>query len=137
MGEAQIHLFLGPDSTAPGDARRELRCKLDQVVGSEVLEWATLLVSELVTNSVRHGGLLPSEKIELRVEASARRLRVEVAEPGRGFEAQPEPQPRRDATGGGATGGWGLLLVDRLSTAWGVENDGSTRVWFELDWVSD
>ena len=54
-----------------------------------------LLVSELVTNSVRHGGLRPDQEIELTVQASPNHLRVEVAEPGEGFEVTPNPVPCR------------------------------------------
>lgn len=93
-----------------------------------MLDQAVLLVSELVTNSVRHGGLRPDQEIELTVQASRHHLRVEVAEPGEGFEVTSTPLPRR----GIPSGGWGLYLVDRLSSAWGVEGGGATKVWFEM-----
>jgi anti-sigma regulatory factor (Ser/Thr protein kinase) len=109
-----------------------MRSKLESVLEADLLDRATLLVSELVTNSVRHGGLRPDQEIELKIEASPQRLRVEVAEPGDGFEVAPGPRPRRE----GPAGGWGLFLVDRLSSAWGVEGNGVTKVWFEMDKLS-
>jgi two-component sensor histidine kinase len=56
-----IHLFLGPDASAPRRARRVLRSELGSVLEADVLDQAMLLVSELVTNSVRHGGLRPDQ----------------------------------------------------------------------------
>ncbi|MEA2534956.1 MAG: hypothetical protein QOJ93_2767 [Actinomycetota bacterium] len=127
-----IHLFLGPDTRAPSRARRAMRSELESVLEADLLDQATLLVSELVTNSVRHGGLRPDQEIELIVRASPQQLRVEVAEPGAGFEVEPGPRPRRE----GPAGGWGLYLVDRLSSAWGVERNGVTKVWFEMNELS-
>jgi anti-sigma regulatory factor (Ser/Thr protein kinase) len=109
-----------------------MRSKLESVLEADLLDRATLLVSELVTNSVRHGGLRPDQEIELTVEASPQHLRVEVAEPGEGFQVASGPRPRRE----GPAGGWGLYLVDRLSSAWGVESNGVTKVWFEMNQLS-
>lgn len=51
--------------------------------------------------------------------------RVEVRDRGAGFvPGRLEPQ--------GADGGYGLLLVDRLASRWGVEAADGTAVWFEL-----
>jgi anti-sigma regulatory factor (Ser/Thr protein kinase) len=55
------------------------------------------------------------------------RVRVEVADPGAGFE----PQPRDDEMN--RPGGWGLYLVDRIADRWGVVRNRMNRVWFELD----
>jgi anti-sigma regulatory factor (Ser/Thr protein kinase) len=96
-----------------------------------VAENAELLVSELVTNSVRHAGLPSEASIEFSVRASAEVLMVEVADAGQGFDHSP-PRPRVVA-GVAESSGWGLFLVDRISDRWGaVEMDGETRVWFEL-----
>lgn len=90
-----------------------------------------LLVTELLTNSVRHAGLGDGETIRLRVAARPPELHVEVRDGGCGFEpAVREPPP-------GAQGGRGLLLVDRLARRWGVAYDGDTRVWFDLDYFGD
>jgi anti-sigma regulatory factor (Ser/Thr protein kinase) len=124
-----MRMFLGPDTKAPGVARRVLRGGLEGVVDPELLDRATLLLSELVTNSVRHAGLRPGERIEVTVTASGASVRVEVTEPGEGFEVTEAREPRRDPH----VGGWGLYLVDRLSSAWGVVGGEETRVWFEVD----
>lgn len=136
MNPPTLHIFLGPDAHAPGVARDAMRSELESFLEPEMLDHATLLVSELVTNSVRHGGLRPDQEIELIVDASPRGLRVEVAEPGDGFDVEPVPRPRQDGPVGGPAGGWGLFLVDRLSDSWGVENNGETVVWFEMGQVS-
>ncbi len=84
-----------------------------------------LLVSELVTNSVRHAQLGPGEQFAVRVNARGDRVAVMVEDPGPGFRPPADPSP-------GSTSGWGLYLVDRLADRWGVEVDRATRVWFEL-----
>ena len=97
-----------------------------------VAENAELLVSELVTNSVRHGGLPSDASIEFSVRASPETLMIEVADAGRGFQHRAPPQPLAVA-GAEAASGWGLFLVDQIADRWGAaEADGETRVWFEL-----
>jgi uncharacterized protein YjbJ (UPF0337 family) len=88
------------------------------------VERAELLVSEVVSNSVRHAGLDPDDRIEVQMQGSPSMLRVDVIDPGSGFE----PATRRP----GLHGGWGVWLLDRLATRWGVERNGHTRVWFEI-----
>jgi anti-sigma regulatory factor (Ser/Thr protein kinase) len=86
---------------------------------------AKLLLSEVVTNSVRHAGLREGEAIEVVVD-SGDVLRVEVRDGGGGFElVAPEPDPVRPS-------GWGLYLVEQLADRWGVEKGPPTTVWFEL-----
>jgi anti-sigma regulatory factor (Ser/Thr protein kinase) len=89
-----------------------------------------LLVSELVTNSLRHAELDAEDRIRLAVAVDDSRVRVEVADPGKGFEVMlPADDPD-------TVEGWGLYLVATLSDRWGVSSGdraGSTRVWFELD----
>ena len=97
-----------------------------------VADNAELLVSELVTNSVRHAGLPDEASIEFSVRASAEVLMVEVADAGNGFEQNGTPRPRL-VSGVAEPSGWGLFLVDRISDRWGaVQSDAETRVWFEL-----
>jgi anti-sigma regulatory factor (Ser/Thr protein kinase) len=108
---------------APAVARRQLRqLPLDE----ETLGDLSLLVSEVVTNAVRHA-CEADGAIELRVEPREDRVRVEVIDPGEGFEWK-----GRAATDPRQPGGWGLVLVDRLADAWGVERGERTRVWFEV-----
>jgi hypothetical protein len=63
--------------------------------------------------------------ITLRIDIEAHALRIEVADDGEVMLA-PTPTP-------GAHGGWGLRIVDQLSSGWGVL-EGSTKVWFRLDY---
>ena len=86
-----------------------------------------LLVSEVVTNSVLHGGSLREEAVRIRVAAADGRVRVEVYDSGPGFEPRAHPAPHVDGEGG-----YGLVLVEALADDWGVEGDGETCVWFEL-----
>ena len=109
------------DRHAPGSARRAL-VGLNGELDSELVEDVRLLVSELVTNSVRHTG---SAEIELEVWRSEAVLRVDVCDHGAGFDVTGSPQP-------GDASGWGLFMVDRLADRWGVKTNGGTRVWFEL-----
>ena len=89
---------------------------------------ARLLVSELVTNVIRH--VSPedgADRIVLTVERDERALRIEVCDSGGGFE----PAPRADTQD--ASSGWGLHILAQVAARWGVESDGGTRVWFELE----
>jgi anti-sigma regulatory factor (Ser/Thr protein kinase) len=94
-----------------------------------VLENAQLLVVEMVTNSVRHGGA-PEGRGDLVVRVHLWRdvCRLEVEDPGGGEGIGPQ---RPDRSGGP---GWGLDLVQLLSDRWGVVRtaDGATRVWAQL-----
>ncbi len=85
-----------------------------------------LLVSELVTNSVRHGQAERAGEIELSVSVSHETVRVEIADPGPGFDVSPRAEAQDQGSG------WGLHLVDVLSDRWGTERDRYMRVWFEL-----
>jgi anti-sigma regulatory factor (Ser/Thr protein kinase) len=91
------------------------------------LEDARLLVSELVTNSIRHGHLSKGQDIWLRADVEGDTLHVEVRDPGGGFELQPRISGVDDHDSG-----WGLFLVGRLAERWGVSADGSTLVWFDI-----
>jgi two-component sensor histidine kinase len=108
---------------APAAARAAVG-SLSDGAGPHVREAVLLLVSELVTNSVRHGRARNGEPVKLDIDLESDSLRVAVSDHGPGFV----PAPRRDAT----TGGWGLVIVDELADRWGVTRDGRT-VWFECD----
>lgn len=120
-----IDLKLRPTPGAVPDARRALDA-LDEEVSARTLEDLRLLVSELVTNSVRHAGLKEMQTIELKVKLLPETVRVEVNDQGTGFEPTPRSASSEDQSG------WGLYLVSRLADRWGVSSDGVTRVWFEL-----
>ncbi len=106
---------------APGEAREVLEGMSGLDHG--LLGDAKLLVSELVTNSVKYGGDGPV-RLVVRYEDSGR-LRIEVVDRGGGFVPVARDRPATDV------GGWGLHLVEALTDRWGVYA-GSTHVWFEL-----
>jgi anti-sigma regulatory factor (Ser/Thr protein kinase) len=112
------------------EAASEARHALDGVAGELQdgrLRDVRLLVSELVTNAVRHANLASGDIIVLVIDVGDTMLRVEVHDPGGGFvPSAPSPDPARPS-------GWGLYLVSELADRWGVDSDGSTLVWFELD----
>ena len=119
-----LELRLRPDARSPAEARKTLeplRVSLDD----EVVDDAALLLSEIVSNSVRHAGLVATDAIEVRIRGSRSMLHVDVFDPGPGFEVERTRPP-------GSEGGWGLWLLDRLATRWGVERGDTTRVWFDL-----
>jgi anti-sigma regulatory factor (Ser/Thr protein kinase) len=122
----RLHLQLRPGPEAAGEGRHAL----DRLGGSldpEQLSELRLLVTELLTNSVRHG-VDDSGRIQLDVEIYANSVRAVVTDTGPGFEPDPEPTPHPDRPGG-----WGLCLVNSLADRWGVKRDGRTAVWFEMD----
>jgi anti-sigma regulatory factor (Ser/Thr protein kinase) len=86
-----------------------------------------LLVTELVTNSVRHAGLSAADPVRVEVTNGSGRLRLAVHDGGDGFF--PSPGPVDPLAGGGQ----GLAIVASVSDTWGVEcdRDGCT-VWCEV-----
>src|SRR4051812_8997660 len=103
-------------------ARRALD-DLDGAVAPDVLPDVRLLVSELITNSVKYGGEGP---VRLEVQASGKSVRAEIIDQGVGFTPKV-----RDADLD-RVGGWGLHLTEHLTSRWGTY-EGSTHVWFEID----
>ena len=103
---------------------------LEDRLDPNVLFDIRLLVSELVTNCVKHARVGPEESIVLSVDIRDSRVRVAVRDEGPGFEPPQAPLTEQAAEAGS---GWGLFLVDQLSLDWGVERDAGANVWFELD----
>ena len=111
------------DPSAPGAARRAIE-RLNDQIAPDVVPDVKLLVSELITNSVKYGG---NGEVTLKIEAEdPRKLRIEVIDQGVGFVPVARTRPATEV------GGWGLHLVQTLSNRWGVY-EGSTHVWFEID----
>jgi anti-sigma regulatory factor (Ser/Thr protein kinase) len=120
--EDSFGLRVDPGPDAPAYARDTIADRLADRLGERTLADLTLLVSELVTNSVIHGGA-PREPIDVRVEVGPP-VRVEVVDRGNGFATARHESDE--------LGGWGLLLVEELSERWGISRGRTTRVWFEL-----
>lgn len=121
----RLELRLEGSPEAARLARAQLE-RLSERLEQPVLDDVQLLVTELVTNSVRHGSPSPAG-IGIIVEVTGATVRLEVTDAGRGFT----PGSAEDL--GDLASGWGLYLVDRLATSWGTEAAGDgTRVWLEL-----
>jgi anti-sigma regulatory factor (Ser/Thr protein kinase) len=117
-----LTLRLPGDRDAAAKARRALT-KLRGDLDPPLMETLRLLVTELVTNSVRH---TRAETVVLRILVGRSAVWTEVTDAGPGFD------PAGNATASDGTG-WGLFLVERLAERWGVnQSDAGTKVWFEL-----
>lgn len=114
-----------PSAEAPSQARGAVKQALAGSP-SETVETASLLVSELVTNSLRHGHAVLNASVVLRIARKDGVLRFEVVDWGRGFEYRRRTEPLDHA------GGWGLYIVEELSSRWGIEKGTPNIVWFEL-----
>jgi len=107
------------DPSAAALARRAVESDAARLSAAQ-LDVARLLVSELVTNAVRHGA---GEEVVLALHVDDVRARFEVHDAGGQMPARREPR--------GAEGGYGLNLVATLASRWGADPDAG--VWFELD----
>lgn len=125
----RIEASLPPDLRAPALARAEVREAMRTMSGDDRAV-AVLLASELVTNAVIHSHPSEEETIGLLIAVTPTGVRVEVIDPGPGFD--PANRPRRLP----APGGGGLLLVERLASGWGAgrvsEMPARFAVWFEI-----
>ena len=124
----ELELKLPSDARAPATVRRSVQA-LSEHISEEILDDLLLLADEVVTNGLLHA---PEDNRWLLVKVLAfpnpsLPIRVEVIDSGPGFE------PSLRAPGVDETGGRGLFLVDALADRWGVDSQGGTRVWLELD----
>ena len=119
----QFSFQFPPAEDAPAQARAALEV-FDQILSPETLEDLQLVVSELVTNSVKFG---PKRAITLALTiGSDGVVKGEVIDQGDGERAKVEMSGEPTLEGG-----WGLHLVDQVAQHWGV-HEGSTHVWFEI-----
>jgi anti-sigma regulatory factor (Ser/Thr protein kinase) len=109
------------------EARHAVRERLSGELPPQRLDDVELLISELATNSVRHCDA-DSGRISMEADVSARCVRMRVCDEGHGFAEPDEPSPRADGSGG-----YGLVLLDRLADRWGTNHNGSFCVWFEVE----
>ena len=87
-----------------------------------------LVISELVTNAVRHVTCGRRQyTVSLALGVARARLRVEVCDPGRGFSIEGVDPAARDAPDGR-----GLLVVDAIALRWGASRGGRHCVWMEI-----
>jgi anti-sigma regulatory factor (Ser/Thr protein kinase) len=99
---------------------------LDNHLDASVAFDIRLLVSELVTNSVKHAKVSEDDSIMLGVKIDGDIVRIEVRDSGPGFDPPPAAPPQD------ADEGWGLFLVEQLADEWGVEREQQC-VWFQID----
>ena len=117
-----VSVQLTADPRNVSRARHLLREALTASGADELIDSATLVLSELVTNAFVHAGT----PVQLSVAATAAGVRVEVEDGG-----AHAPVRRRYAETAGT--GRGLQLVEELSDRWGVDDTSrGKRVWFEL-----
>jgi anti-sigma regulatory factor (Ser/Thr protein kinase) len=111
-------------AASAAQARRFARSALAQWGLSALDDTVGLLVTELVSNGVRHAGTT----LELILSFDGGCLRIAVSD---GDPRLPMTTMRPGLT----VGGWGLALIDSLSTEWGTDVDGDSgkTVWFEID----
>jgi anti-sigma regulatory factor (Ser/Thr protein kinase) len=121
---AQFRIAGGPH--APLSARTKLAESLEARLDRPVIDDLRLLVSELVTNCVLHGGAGDSAEITVRTRLRDGSLHTEVCHDGPVF-VPPEEDPDL-----GSPGGLGLFLVDQMASSWGIAERCQTCVWFEL-----
>jgi anti-sigma regulatory factor (Ser/Thr protein kinase) len=122
------HVSLTAGLAAPAQARTEVRaaiCAWDLPVDQSV---AALLISELVTNAIRHA---TGPTIVLDLSRACDRLRVDVHDTSDAL-----PIPMEVPTDGEA--GRGLMLVASLSDEWGFyRTPAGKAVYFTLDFPAD
>jgi len=113
--------------TAVGEARRWAAAVAGDLLGPEQAENLRLIISELVTNALRHGD--DGEQIDLAVTPKSEFLCVQVTDDGPGLAPRPRALDTEEH------GGYGLFFVEQLTRRWGVTRENRrTRVWFELDY---
>ena len=124
--EQLLELQLAGGTAAPRAARRALAGALGGRLAGRVEGDALIIISELVSNAIRHGGArTPGERVGVHAALRGAVLRLEVTDPGPGFDPGGHG-PRAD-------GGYGLHLLDRMASGWGVSGSEPVTVWAELE----
>ena len=129
-GMISVRLEVPGGARAATEARHGVILSLGHALSEDEQTDLELLVSELVTNAVRHGGMSgPEDLVVVLVAVGPERTRLEVCDRGAGFEPG-RPAPRSMADGGG---GFGLVLLERMAEAWGVgAGEEGVCVWAEF-----
>lgn len=120
-------LRAGPRTSA--EARSFLSAAIESFDVDVDRDTVHLLISELASNAARHG----KEPIDVNISVEEEGLRVSVFDRGAGFDPEEVGFDRDFSPDPSAEGGWGLRVVDNLSSEWGVKRrDEGTEVWFRL-----
>ena len=120
-------LRAGPRTSA--EARSFLSAAIEGFDVDVDRDTVNLLISELASNAARHG----KEPIDVSISVEEEGLRVSVFDRGAGFDPEELAFDRDSSVDPWTEGGWGLRVVDNLSSEWGVKRrDEGTEVWFRL-----
>jgi anti-sigma regulatory factor (Ser/Thr protein kinase) len=124
---AMVEALLTLDVQAPSAARFVVADFLRDRLPSRLVETAQLIISELVSNSLRHNSAPEDQAVAIRVASDRGTWRLEVEDPGGGGVLAPDPERA-------AAGRLGMNLVQSLSECWGVEHaaERGTRAWAYL-----
>ncbi len=125
-GVFELTLWFAGITRAPASARSSLAA-LEPIIGADLLQSLRLVVTELITNSIRHAGIDERAVIGLDIRVEDGLLRCTVSDPGRGFEKPDVVRPHQDRAGG-----FGLVILESVSSDWGVTRDDLFRVWFDV-----
>jgi anti-sigma regulatory factor (Ser/Thr protein kinase) len=129
VGTSSVQL-LPYTASSVGVARRRLLGDLTEAGVHEATACdASLILSELISNALRHASPLPGGVVKVSWRLSGDCVEIAVGDGG----GPTAPAVNKPAAG--ALGGRGLGIVDRLSLRWGVYTcqDGSeTTVWAAL-----
>src|SRR4051794_40876457 len=125
--EVRRRRTLSASAGAVSEARHWTASVVGGLLHPDQAESLRLVVSELVTNALRHGA--EGEQIDLAVTPKPEFLCVQVTDDGPGLAPRPRALDTVDE------GGFGLFFVEQLTRRWGVTRENRrTRVWFELDY---
>jgi len=108
---------------APGQARGIIQAAAGEFP-DEVRERVALVVSEIVTNSVKYAGNPENAPIDVSLDVSGDHVRLEVRDHSL---LDPTPESWREAE----DVRWELLVIDGVATAWGKISDGG--LWAEFE----
>ena len=123
---APLELGLERDVQAPAIARAAISgmCQ-DLRIGGSVRQTLVLLMSEVVSNAVLHSPGPADAPITVTATVTGDAVHVSVTDAGEGFvPAQRDPAR--------VEGGYGLFLLERAASRWGIDAGRPTTVWFEL-----
>ncbi|WP_326594797.1 ATP-binding protein [Streptomyces sp. NBC_01803] len=127
LTDERLRFALPAVDASTSEARRRTRLKLAEWrTPDETCDDAQLVMSELVTNALRHTG---SHTVVCELRLLGGLLRIAVTGDGMGPQEPPRPAAEEDESGRG------LFLVRALATVWGVRPREGGRghvVWADL-----